>query len=239
MSQDINTINKDAVLKAFLTPNFFKRVITALLFGGLTLWMLITESPFIGHFMVVLCGIVMFEWMSLVFKSDKDHKERMTWLFMGGTYLIFGIIGFYELYDYSSMLGLSVLFIIWSTDIGAYFAGKILGGPKLAPSISPGKTWSGAVGGVISASITALIISVYMYDGINVGIISFFILCSILGQIGDLLESKMKRYFKVKDSGNLLPGHGGFIDRLDSLTLIGFVLYALYLITGFAQIFNL
>ncbi len=239
MSTNANPLNKDNLTKAFLTPNFFKRVVTAVLLGGLTLWMLITESPFIGYFMTALCTIVLIEWMLLVFRSDTDHRERMIWLLLGGTYLTLGLFGFYELYDYSAMLGLGLLFLIWSTDIGAYFAGKIIGGPKLAPSISPGKTWSGAIGGIISASITALIISVYMYDGINIALVSFFILCSVLGQLGDLLESKVKRYFKVKDSGNLLPGHGGFIDRLDSLVFIGFFLYALHVITGFSQIFNL
>ena len=239
MSQTENPLNKDALSNAFLTPNFFKRVVTALLLGGLTLWMLITESPFIGYFMVALCAIVLIEWMLLVFRSDTDHRERMIWLFSGGIYLALGLIGFYEFYDYSPMLGLGLLFVIWSTDFGAYFAGKILGGPKLAPSSSPGKTWSGAIGGTISAAITGLIISVYLYDGMNVPLVSFFILCSALGQVGDLLESKVKRHFKVKDSGNLLPGHGGFIDRLDSLVFIGFFLYALHLITGFAQIFGL
>ncbi len=233
------SINKEALTKAFLTPNFFRRVVTALLFGGLTLWMLVIESPFIGYFMTVLCAILLIEWTMLVFKSDKDHKERMTWLLFGSTYLILGVLGFYELYDYSAMLGISLLFIIWSTDIGAYFTGKIIGGPRLAPTISPGKTWSGAIGGLISASITALIISVYMYDGINWGIVGFFILCSLLGQVGDLLESKVKRYFKIKDSSKFLPGHGGFIDRLDSLVFVGLFLYAFYKITNFSQIFNL
>lgn len=231
--------NKKSSFEIIITSNLFKRIVTALLLGGLTLWMLITESPFLGYFMVALCGIVLFEWVKLVFTSPKTPKERIIWLLFGGAYLIFGLLGFYELYKYSPMLGISLLFLIWSTDIGAYFAGKSIGGPKLAPSISPGKTWSGAIGGTISASITALIISVYMYDGLNAKLVGFFILCSILGQIGDLLESKVKRLFKVKDSGNLLPGHGGFIDRLDSLVFVGLFLYALSMLAGFAPLFNL
>lgn len=239
MTQDINALNKEAITKAFFTPNFFRRLITAILLGGLSLWMLITKSPFIGYFMTILCALLLIEWLMIVFKSNKNHKERMTWLLFGSPYLILGILGFYELYDYSAMLGISLLLIIWSTDIGAYVSGKIIGGPKLAPSISPGKTWAGAIGGVISASLTAFIISVYMYDGVNGAIISFFVFCSILGQVGDLLESKVKRYFNIKDSSKMLPGHGGFIDRLDSLIFVGLFLCAFYYLTGFAEIFNL
>lgn len=190
-------------------------------------------------FISFLAFIIIIEWGILIFKSDKPHKTRMTWLLLGSTYLILGLFGVYQLYEYSPLLGISLLLLIWSTDIGAYFAGKIIGGPKLAPSISPKKTWSGAIGGTLSASTTALIISSYLYEGFNWPMVAFLILCSILGQIGDLLESKVKRYFNVKDSGVILPGHGGLIDRLDSLLFVGLFLFMFYAITGFSTIFNL
>tara|TARA_R110002095_G_scaffold60649_4_gene51532 strand:+ start:132 stop:851 length:720 start_codon:yes stop_codon:yes gene_type:complete len=239
MKHDVNKINKDTLSNAFFTANFFRRVITALLLGGLTLWILISESPYIGFFISLIAFIILIEWGRVVFKSDKPHKTRMIWLLMGSAYLMLGTFGFYQLYEYSALLGISLLLLIWSTDIGAYFAGKIIGGPKLAPSISPGKTWSGAIGGTLSASTTALIMSAYLYDGFNWPMVTFLILCSILGQIGDLLESRVKRYFKVKDSGVILPGHGGLIDRLDSLLFVGIFLFIFYAITGFATIFNL
>jgi phosphatidate cytidylyltransferase len=239
MKQHVNKITKNTLGKAFFTINFFRRVITALLLGGLTLWLLISESPYIGFFISVLSFLILIEWGMIVFKSNKPHNTRIAWLLTGTLYLILGIFGFYQLYEYSPLLGISLLLLIWSTDIGAYFAGKIIGGPKLAPSISPNKTWSGAIGGTLSASTTALIISSYLYEGFNWPMVAFLILFSILGQVGDLLESRIKRYFNIKDSGKILPGHGGLIDRLDSLLFVGVFLFIFYSITGFATIFNL
>ncbi|HBN23111.1 MAG TPA: phosphatidate cytidylyltransferase [Holosporales bacterium] len=239
MENQVNKISKETLGETFFTVNFFRRVITALLLGGLTLWILISESPYIGFFISFLAFLILIEWGMVVFKSDKPHNTRILWLFLGVTYLLLGIFGFYQLYEYSALLGISLLLLIWSTDIGAYFAGKIIGGPKLAPSISPNKTWSGAIGGTLSASTTALIISAYLYEGFNWPMVAFLVLCSILGQVGDLLESRIKRHFKIKDSGKILPGHGGLIDRLDSLLFVGIFLFIFYSIIGFATIFNL
>lgn len=239
MENQVNKINKESLGQAFFTANFFRRIITALLLGGLSLWLLISESPYIGFFISFLAFLMIIEWGMIVFKSGKPHNARFLWLFSGMAYLLLGISGFYQIYEYSSLLGISLLLLIWSTDIGAYFAGKIIGGPKLAPSVSPNKTWSGAIGGTLSASTTALIISAYLYEGFNWPMVAFLILCSILGQIGDLLESRIKRHFKIKDSGKILPGHGGLIDRLDSLLFVGIFLFIFYSITGFATIFNL
>ena len=239
MENQVNKINKETLGQAFFTVNFFRRLLTALLLGGLTLWILISESPYIGFFISLLAFLILIEWGMIVFKSDKPHNTRISWLLLGSVYLVVGIFGFYQLYDYSALLGISLLLLIWSTDIGAYFAGKIIGGPKLAPSISPNKTWSGAVGGTLSASTTALIISSYLYEEFNWPMVAFLVLCSVLGQIGDLLESRIKRHFNIKDSGKMLPGHGGLIDRLDSLLFVSVFLFIFYMITGFSTIFNL
>jgi phosphatidate cytidylyltransferase len=109
--------------------------------------------------------------------------------------------------------------VIWLTDIGAYFTGRQIGGEKLAPDISPGKTWSGAIGGFAIGTLAGLIIWL-MVAGASpwwVGL-ALAALLSIAGQVGDLLESAVKRRFRVKDSGDIIPGHGGLMDRLDSLT---------------------
>ena len=110
-----------------------------------------------------------------------------------------------------------LLLIVWSADTGAYFCGRFFGGAKLAPSISPSKTWSGFMGGTLLALLICYIAAPYLNHGS-----SFYIyLCLILSShFGDLLESAIKRYYNVKDSGNLIPGHGGLLDRLDSLLLI-------------------
>ena len=110
--------------------------------------------------------------------------------------------------------------VIWSTDIGAYLLGKSIGGAKLAPKISPNKTWAGFFGGISSAVIVSFLLYYFLYP--MAGLFLFFLGCviiSIVGQIGDLFESWCKRRLGVKDSGKLIPGHGGILDRVDSLLL--------------------
>ncbi|WP_100010931.1 phosphatidate cytidylyltransferase [Lentibacillus sediminis] len=124
------------------------------------------------------------------------------------------------------------LFIIWATDTGAYIFGRLFGKKKLWPWISPKKTVEGAVGGILLACLTAVIFQVvHPFDYPMTVVIGATILASVFGQIGDLVESAFKRHYGVKDSGNILPGHGGILDRFDSLL---FVLPLLHFI-GFIQ----
>lgn len=122
---------------------------------------------------------------------------------------------------------LFIFAVVWATDILAYFVGRAIGGPKLAPSISPGKTWSGAIGGAISAVIagTLLHMAFFSLDGFWVPVIALVL--SVFSQIGDLFESFIKRRFGVKDSSRLIPGHGGVMDRVDGLV---FACFAAFLI---------
>lgn len=119
-----------------------------------------------------------------------------------------------------------VLVVTWSTDIFAYFAGKAIGGPKLAPRISPNKTWAGLLGGMIGAGVFGAIVALVFRMG------DLFLLVGapmgLVAQIGDLYESWVKRRAGVKDSGTLLPGHGGVLDRLDGLLPV--VLLTLFLL---------
>jgi phosphatidate cytidylyltransferase len=109
--------------------------------------------------------------------------------------------------------------VIWLTDIGAYFTGRQIGGEKLAPDISPGKTWSGAIGGFAIGTLAGLIIWLIVAGASPWWIgLALAAVLSIAGQVGDLVESALKRRFRVKDSGDIIPGHGGLMDRLDSLT---------------------
>ncbi|HEY6434059.1 MAG TPA: phosphatidate cytidylyltransferase [Acetobacteraceae bacterium] len=106
-----------------------------------------------------------------------------------------------------------VLLVVWATDIGAYLAGRTIGGTKLAPRISPGKTWAGAAGGLVAALLVGLVASGPAAFG-RAALVAAGL--SVVGQAGDLAESAVKRRFGVKDSGNLIPGHGGLLDRLDA-----------------------
>lgn len=110
-----------------------------------------------------------------------------------------------------------VLAVVWATDIGAYAVGRTVGGPKLAPSISPGKTRSGAVGGLVCAVGFSALLLWALGLPIKPAHIGVAFLMSVVSQAGDLFESALKRRYGVKDSGALIPGHGGFMDRFDGL----------------------
>lgn len=107
--------------------------------------------------------------------------------------------------------------LVWACDIGAYFAGRLIGGPKLAPAISPNKTWAGFMGGVAAALVFA---AVLLPAGLSLALVIATPLLAAIAQGGDLFESHLKRVAGVKDSGNLLPGHGGLLDRLDGLVAV-------------------
>jgi phosphatidate cytidylyltransferase len=107
-----------------------------------------------------------------------------------------------------------VLLIVWVTDIGGYFAGRLIGGPKLSPRISPKKTWAGAIGG-FAASLGVAGGFVAFDFGKTLPMLSLAAILSVVSQLGDLFESAVKRRFGVKDSSHIIPGHGGLMDRLD------------------------
>jgi phosphatidate cytidylyltransferase len=111
---------------------------------------------------------------------------------------------------------LGLFAIVWATDTGALVFGKLIGGKKLAPRLSPGKTWAGTIGGTITAVVVfAVFTAVFAVDMVSA--LAFAALLSIVAHLGDLLESAIKRHFGYKDSGGLIPGHGGMLDRVDSL----------------------
>ena len=123
-------------------------------------------------------------------------------------------------FDSGLWAGLLLGCVIWATDTGAYFTGRQVGGEKLAPDISPSKTWSGAIGGFALGTLVGLVVWLLVVPQSPWWMgLALCAALSILGQIGDLAESAIKRRFRIKDSGDIIPGHGGLMDRLDSLTL--------------------
>lgn len=122
-----------------------------------------------------------------------------------------------------------VLLVVWVTDIGGYFAGRGIGGPKLWPRVSPKKTWAGAIGGLVLALVIALGFALFGF-GRTVPLLLLGAVLSVVSQLGDLFESAVKRCFDVKDSSHIIPGHGGLMDRLDGFVaaivfaaLVGFM----------------
>lgn len=140
------------------------------------------------------------------------------WWLAGIGYVGMPLVALLMVRDLSAVLVLWVFLVVWATDVGGYFAGKGIGGPKLAPKISPKKTWAGLIGGMaLSAAVSVGVMVVFDLPA------SHWLLAALLAawaQAGDLLESAIKRHFDVKDSGGLIPGHGGLLDRVDGLVFV-------------------
>jgi phosphatidate cytidylyltransferase len=138
--------------------------------------------------------------------------------------------------DRSGLVAILFLFaVVWATDIFAYFIGRAVGGPKLAPSISPGKTQSGALGGAVGGVVAGLLLAAAAGAG-NLTVLGLVALVlSIVAQAGDLFESWIKRRHGCKDSGALIPGHGGVMDRVDGLVAAAFALYVIGWISASAD----
>lgn len=129
------------------------------------------------------------------------------------------ILGFLNQY-YSWQIILGTIFLIWSADTGGYIFGRTFGRTKLFERISPGKTWEGWLGGTLLCLAVAYVLSLFLNNLDLTAWIGIGLIVSVFGVIGDLVESMLKRSLQIKDSGRLLPGHGGILDRFDSLLMI-------------------
>ncbi|MDR1034336.1 MAG: phosphatidate cytidylyltransferase [Holosporales bacterium] len=201
------------------------RMISAVITGALTIWIII-DGGFWLYLEISVCLLSLLrEWCKI------NRNKGKTILFVGGIIYVTLPMLFWlwaAIYHQKAMirLGLWVLTIVCTCDIFAFFGGKILEGPKLAPKISPNKTWSGVIigaTGALSASMLYLCFFCDQFGGINTTNIIISILITIAGILGDLLESKIKRILMVKDTGSIIPGHGGMCDRLDSFLLASYI----------------
>jgi phosphatidate cytidylyltransferase len=135
--------------------------------------------------------------------------------------------------DLAGLKAILFLFaVVWATDIAAYFVGRAVGGPKLAPAISPGKTQSGAIGGAVGGVVAGVALVAAVGGASLGGMAALALILSVVSQAGDLFESWVKRRHGAKDSGTMIPGHGGVMDRVDGLVAAGFALYVLGAIAG-------
>jgi len=129
-------------------------------------------------------------------------------------------------YSNGGFIIISIFITLWMTDSAAYFIGSAIGKHKLFPRVSPNKSWEGAIAGFVFAIITLVVLKTVLLDFLSwMDIIAFGIIIGIFGQIGDLVESLIKRDAGVKDSSNLIPGHGGIFDRFDSLLFSSPILF--------------
>lgn len=179
-----------------------------------------------GYYFALLAAAaataMFYEWMRIV------RGWGIGWAIGGFFYCLLPALALLWIRDRSGDHGLSLLLwvflVTWSTDVGAYFAGRRFGKRKLAPSISPGKTVEGLWGGVAAAGLfgAAWVLAI----GLNPALIALAPVFALAAQAGDLFESKMKRQAGLKDSGNWLPGHGGLLDRLDGLVPVAVLTFA-------------
>jgi phosphatidate cytidylyltransferase len=193
--------------------NFKKRFVISLLAFPI-IYSLLYQKIFSNILIVIICLFCAYEWNKIF------NKKNYIYLF-GLVILLFfflSIIKIYNLQDYNLKF-LWLILIAWLTDIGGYIFGKLFGGPKLT-KISPNKTWSGVFGSLILSQFACLIFFLDSNYILNFNIFLFQFLLSITGQIGDILMSYIKRLNDKKDTSNFIPGHGGFLDRVDGLIWI-------------------
>jgi phosphatidate cytidylyltransferase len=187
-------------------------------------------------FVALIASGLLYEWWGLVSKITERAELRLLSMAIGIAYVGFAVFALIDLRSFDSPLepwgGVSYV-MIWigavvCVDVGAYFAGRAIGGPKIAPKISPNKTWAGLFGGYLAVLLFSVV--VWSMSGgfhwLTVVKVAWAVCAgfAVIAQAGDFLESWMKRRAGVKDSGSLIPGHGGLFDRLDGLIAVSAIL---------------
>ena len=193
--------------------NFKKRFVISLLAFPI-IYSLLYQKIFSNILIVIVCLFCVYEWNKIFNKKNYIYLFGLVVL----SVFFLSIIKIYNLQDYNLKF-LWLILIAWLTDIGGYIFGKLFGGPKLT-KISPNKTWSGVFGSLILSQFACLIFFLDSNYILNFNIFLFQFLLSITGQIGDILMSYIKRLNDKKDTSNFIPGHGGFLDRVDGLIWI-------------------
>lgn len=182
-----------------------------------------------------------FGWLALALAAGAlaDGLARrgaaLGWSLLGGVYI--GLVGLGFLYlrglgQHGLLTTLWLFLVVAAADVGGYFAGRLIGGPKLWPRVSPKKTWAGSLGGIALAAVVGLVISGASEGTFYPQVCAVSALAALVSQAGDLAESAMKRHFGVKDSGRILPGHGGALDRFDGVMAATVAVAAVTLVRG-------
>lgn len=212
--------------------NLVKRSISAIILAPLFLYLMYKGGLAFDILIIAAIVTAIFEWCRITLKS----KKAVLWWLFGFLYISFaGLVMLFLArlkvpvagFESFPLLLFVIIALVWINDIFGYLFGKTIGGPKLMPKVSPNKTWAGAIGGVVGCLLFFFIMNYALSFGAgkisdkNFYIaLTIHILVPIISQIGDLFESWLKRRFGVKDSGNIIPGHGGILDRIDGLILV-------------------
>ncbi len=191
-------------------------------------------------FIGLIAAILLWEFWGLISKAVQSFPARTAWMVFGVLYV--GVACFTLLFLSSPWIGRTAALVpiigVIATDVGAYFTGRTFGGPKIAPKISPSKTWSGLIGGMIASGFAVIIVQSFYLSKDTMAVPYYHLMqfaagavIAVVAQAGDFAESHLKRRAGVKDSSNLIPGHGGFLDRLDGLLAVLFSMGLLAAIT--------
>lgn len=221
--------------------------IVMLVIAGGALWL---GGWFWTAFVVLIAGGVLWEWNRLIERFGLSGVGETLWFFAGVIYVGGAAYAMMAVRNGRQVLPLDpeqvgyfpevvlicFLLPVVAVDVGAYFAGRAIGGPKIAPKISPSKTWAGLMGGAALAAVLAVVVEVTdfgpaAYPGTSTFALAMAVvggvLIAVVAQAGDFFESWMKRRAGVKDSGALIPGHGGLFDRLDGFISVFFMLFVI------------
>jgi phosphatidate cytidylyltransferase len=190
--------------------NFKKRFVVSLISFPL-IYILLYQKFLFNLIILITFLFCLYEWI-------KIFKKKNIIFFLGLLILLIFLISLVRIYNFNdfNLKFMWLILITWLTDIGGYVFGKLFGGAKLI-KISPNKTWSGAIGSIILSQFAILIFLLDVNYQFNIYIIFAQLFLSIIGQIGDILMSYIKRKNNKKDTSNFIPGHGGFLDRVDGL----------------------
>ena len=193
--------------------NFKKRLSVSLLAFPL-IYVLLYQKTLSNLLILIVFLFCIFEWV-------KIFKKKNAIFFFGLIVLFVFLLSLLRIYNFEefNLIFLWLIILTWLSDIGGYIFGKLFGGPKLT-QISPNKTWAGAIGSIILSQFAFLIFFLNSDYKFNITIIFMQLFLSIIGQFGDILMSYVKRKNNKKDTSNFIPGHGGFLDRVDGLIWI-------------------
>lgn len=210
----------------------FKKLIAVKLNIILMLGLVVSKSVYhfqaVGIAIIIFCVAMLF---SLLISMQRKSLHDWSSVAFGLVYVTLPFLALYLLgfsygeYNFKSIL--SIFIILWCSDTGAYMFGKFLGKHKFLPEVSPKKTWEGFIGGVAMAVLAAFILNQLDWISYKTPWYALALLVSVFGAFGDLFQSQLKRLKGVKDSGNLMPGHGGILDRFDGLLFCVPVIFAI------------
>jgi len=224
-----NFTEKFKFLAEDLPNDVRKRTASALVLIPIVLFFIYFSASLFTILVLAATIIMTYEWSSLLQKAKKE--EISFWKIIGLIYILIPCASLIIIrgLEKGDDIILWLFMVIWATDTAGYFIGCTIGGPKIAPSISPKKSWSGLAGGVVASMFIGLISSFMFKEGV-IFFLSFSGVLAIIEQASDMLESKIKRHFGVKDTGTLIPGHGGLLDRVDGFILVApiVLLFALF-----------